>query len=138
MTYAGDVSPEEAYRAVLSDPDAVIVDVRTRPELVFVGTPDLSAAGKQVIAVEWQTFPQGTVNHEFVDHLRQAGVTESQSVYFLCRSGGRSRAAAMLATEDGYESAYNIDAGFEGNPDSLGHRGTLGGWKFAGLPWRQG
>lgn len=138
MSYAGDVTPEEAYRAVLDDPDAVIVDVRTRPELVFVGAPDLSAAGKQIIAIEWQTFPQGTVNGEFVHQLRSAGIVETQSVYFLCRSGGRSRAAAMLATADGFEAAFNIGAGFEGHPDALGHRGTNGGWKFAGLPWRQG
>jgi rhodanese-related sulfurtransferase len=138
MSYAGDVSPNEAYQAVLDDPDAVIVDVRTRPELVFVGAPDLSAAGKQIIAVEWQTFPQGTVNTEFVNQLRSAGVAQTQPVYFLCRSGGRSRAAAILATEGGFESAFNIDAGFEGNPYALGHRGTEGGWKFAGLPWRQG
>lgn len=138
MSYAGDVSPQEAYRAILNDPEAVIVDVRTRPELVFVGMPDLSAAGKEVVAIEWQTFPHGTVNTEFVGQLRAAGIVETQNVYFLCRSGGRSRAAAILATADGFEAAFNIDAGFEGNPNSLGHRGTEGGWKFAGLPWRQG
>ncbi len=138
MSYAGDVTPEEAYQAVVDDPDAVIVDVRTRPELVFVGAPDLSAAGKQIIAVEWQTFPHGTINNEFTDQLRAAGVNETQPVYFLCRSGGRSRAAAMVATADGFGAAYNISSGFEGNHDEAGHRGTVGGWKFSGLPWRQG
>ena len=138
MKYAGAVTPEDAYQAIVSDPNAVLVDVRTRPELVFVGAPDLSAAGKQLVAVEWQTFPQGTVNTEFVDHLRASGVSETNTVYFLCRSGGRSRAAAILATEAGFEAAYNVAYGFEGNPDDQGHRGTVGGWKFSGLPWRQG
>jgi rhodanese-related sulfurtransferase len=56
---------------------------------------------------------------------------------FLCRSGARSRAAAMALTAAGYTSCYNIAEGFEGNPDAERHRGTTGGWKAAGLPWAQ-
>jgi len=138
MSYAGDLSPADTYAALAADPESVLVDVRTRPELAFVGAPDLRSIGKQLIAIEWQTFPAGTVNSAFVDELRSAGVVESQSVYFLCRSGGRSRAAAQLATQAGFEAAYNVDEGFEGGVDAEGHRGTASGWKAAGLPWAQG
>lgn len=138
MTYGGDVSVEDTYQAIKDDPDAVLVDVRTRPELQYVGFPDLSEAGKQLVAIEWQTYPHGEVNTSFVEDLRRAGITEDHTVYFLCRSGARSRAAAILATGAGYDNAYNIDQGFEGAPDAHGHRGTTGGWKAAGLPWRQG
>ena len=46
-------------------------------------------------------------------------------------------AAARRATELGIE-AYNILEGFEGDPDENGQRGQRGGWRFRGLPWRQG
>jgi len=59
-------------------------------------------------------------------------------VLFLCRSGARSRAAAMAATAAGYARAYNVAEGFEGDLDAEGHRGRVNGWKVAGLPWRQG
>jgi len=54
---------------------------------------------------------------------------------FLCRSGARSHHAAAAAAAAGYSSAYNILEGFEGDRDAEGHRGTVGGWKFHGLPW---
>lgn len=138
MTYAGDVTPTEVWAELEKDSDAVLVDVRTRAELTYVGFPDLSRLGKQLVAIEWQTFPHGTVNDQFVDQLRSAGITEDQPVYFLCRSGARSRAAATIATQAGYSVAYNVDQGFEGGVDADGHRGTTSGWKAAGLPWRQG
>jgi hypothetical protein len=34
--------------------------------------------------------------------------------------------------------AFNVLEGFEGPKDGEGHRGTLGGWRKAGLPWVQG
>lgn len=136
--YAGDVTPEDAFRALTEDADAVLVDVRTHPELVYVGYPDIATIGKRLVVVEWQSYPQGQQNPHFVDDLKKAGIDEAQSVYFLCRSGARSRAAAMLATAAGFERAYNIGSGFEGGIDEHGHRGNRGGWKASGLPWRQG
>ncbi len=136
--YAGDVTPKEAFDGLGASANAVLVDVRTQPELVFVGTPDLSEIGKSLVVVEWQTQPPGAQNDQFVDQLKAAGVDDSMPVYFLCRSGARSRAAATLATAAGYEEAYNVDAGFEGVVDAEGHRGTTNGWKASKLPWRQG
>jgi rhodanese-related sulfurtransferase len=56
---------------------------------------------------------------------------------FLCRSGVRSHGAAQLATQAGYTRAMNILEGFEGDLDANGHRGTVGGWRKASLPWVQ-
>lgn len=137
MSYAGDVEPSEAYAALERDPRAVLVDVRTRPELVYVGHPDLGRIGKQIIAVEWQQFPSGQVNSGFVEQLAANGVPPDAPVFFICRSGGRSRFAAMAATAGGYTEAYNVAHGFEGPTDPSGRRGTVAGWKVAGLPWRQ-
>jgi len=137
MTYAGDVDPIDSYAALEGDADAVLVDVRTQAEWSYVGLPDLTQIGKQVIFLEWQRFPDGAVNAAFVDQLREAGVREGASIYFLCRSGVRSAAAARAATAGGLGPAYNVANGFEGHLDHDGHR-SVDGWKVAGLPWRQG
>jgi len=137
MNYAGNVEPLEAYAALQADADAVLVDVRTSAEWSYVGLPDLSQIGKRVIPLEWQRFPDGALNTGFVEQLREAGVAEGAPIYFLCRSGVRSAAAAGVATAAGLGPAYNISDGFEGPLDHDGHR-TVAGWKVAGLPWRQG
>ena len=79
----------------------------------------------------------GEPNHRFVEQLGEAGLTPETPVLFLCRSGGRSAAAASVATAAGFGPAYNVAEGFEGDPDAHGHRGTVNGWKVAGLAWRQ-
>jgi rhodanese-related sulfurtransferase len=56
---------------------------------------------------------------------------------FLCRSGVRSHAAAIAATQAGWKEAYNILEGFEGDKNAEGQRNSVGGWKFARLPWIQ-
>jgi rhodanese-related sulfurtransferase len=137
MSYAGNVNPAEAYAALQADPDAVLVDVRTSAEWSYVGLPDLSDIGKHVIPLEWQRFPDGALNTTFVEQLRETGVGEGAPIYFLCRSGVRSAAAADVATAAGLGPAYNVSDGFEGPLDHEGHR-TVAGWKVAGLPWRQG
>ena len=137
MNYAGDVDPADSYAALQSDPDAVLVDVRTSAEWSYVGLPDLSQIGKRVIPLEWQRFPDGALNGSFVEQLREAGVGEGAPIYFLCRSGVRSAAAAAVATAAGLGPAYNVSDGFEGPLDQDGHR-AVAGWKAVGLPWRQG
>ncbi len=132
-----DVNPKDAWEALISDPDAQLVDVRTDAEWQYVGIPDLRRAGKQAILVSWQYFPSGNVNATFVEELRDAGVRPEQKVYFLCRSGVRSLAAAQAAQAEGYGQVFNLAQGFEGPHDAEGHRGTIAGWKAEGLPWRQ-
>lgn len=135
--YAGDVSPEQAWKALADDARAVLVDVRTHAEWSYVGMPDLATIGKQAVPIEWLRYPTGAVNDDFLAQLEQAGVDREAPVYFLCRSGVRSVAAAQAATEAGWQAAHNILHGFEGPHDAERHR-TVAGWKVAGLPWVQG
>ena len=136
MSYAGDVPPEQAWKLLNENPDAVLVDVRTDAEWRFVGVPDLSGLDRDVVYIEWNR-TDGTRNAGFVDDLQAAGVTPGERpVVFLCRSGNRSIGAAEAATEAGIGPSYNVLDGFEGNPDDNGHRGVTG-WKAVGLPWRQ-
>lgn len=138
VDYAGDVSPEAAWAALASDAGSRLVDVRTTAEWAYVGLPDLDAIGKAPVAVEWKCFPSMTVNPGFAEAVAAAGVERGAALYFLCRSGVRSRDAAVAMTALGYGPCYNIATGFEGDRDAAGHRGSLGGWKVDGLPWRQG
>lgn len=129
--YAGDVTPEASFAAV-SAGAGVLVDVRTRAEWGYVGVPAVPAE-----FVEWLGYPDGAVNVSFVEQVAATGLEPGTPVYLLCRSGVRSRAAAEALTAAGYGPAYNIIDGFEGQLDERGHRGR-GGWKSAGLPWKQG
>ncbi|MHB1305368.1 MAG: rhodanese-like domain-containing protein [Acidiphilium sp.] len=132
-----DVAPKQVWEELMSNPDAMLCDVRTVAEWSFVGMPDLSQTGKRVVPIEWQSYPTMQPNGEFVDQLKQAGVRPDQHVYFICRTGGRSLAAARAAREHGYAHVYNVKDGFEGPHDQRGHRGNVAGWKHEGLPWVQ-
>lgn len=132
-----NVAPDASFAALRDRQDAVLVDVRTEAEWQFVGLPDLSDIGKQVICIPWQFYPSGALNADFTAQLAQAGLTPAHEIYFLCRSGVRSLAAAEAAFGAGFRQSYNVADGFEGPVDRHGHRGTLAGWKAAGLPWRQ-
>ena len=138
MSYAGDITPEEAWKLLSDNPDAVLVDCRTDAEWRFVGVPDLSSLQRDVVYLEWNT-TDGKHNDDFVDDLlHEIGVARSKErpVVFLCRSGNRSIGAAEAATEAGIAPSYNVLDGFEGNLDERKHRGGTG-WKAVGLPWRQ-
>jgi rhodanese-related sulfurtransferase len=142
LNYAGDIDAATAWDRLQSDPKAQLIDVRTVAEWNFVGLPDLAKLGRRVHCVEWQSFPGGGQNPGFTAEAAQAlaaaGAGKGDPVLLLCRSGARSRAAAIALTAAGYEKALNVAGGFEGDVDGEGHRGNLNGWKAAGLPWRQG
>lgn len=136
MSYAGDVTPAQAWELLENDEKTVLVDCRTTAEWNFVGVPDLEILEKRTIFVEWTTFPSGTPNGRFVEQLRDAGITDDNRVLFICRSGHRSIGAAEAATAAGIAQAYNILDGFEGGLDENDHRGAAG-WRALNLPWRQ-
>ena len=136
--YGGDVDVLKAWEEVKNSPHTVLVDVRTHAEWSFVGVPDLSSAHKQPILVEWQVFPTMELNASFVDMVIAETPDKTAPIYFLCRSGVRSKSAAISMTQAGYENCYNIADGFEGPHDQKKRRGSVGGWKACGLPWVQG
>jgi len=135
--YAGEINPSQVWVRLQAEPDAVLVDVRTAPEWSYVGVPDLTGAGKKPLLTSWQVYPNTTPDPDFADKLVAAGLTPDQPIFFLCRSGVRSLAAARTMTARGFKHCFNITGGFEGDVDANKHRGNLAGWKFAGLPWTQ-
>lgn len=138
QSYAGDLNPQEAWDLLEQEPNACLIDVRTTPEWQYVGLPMLDDLQKQTLCVSWLDYPANDVNPGFVEQVKQSGVRPDQTVLLICRSGARSRSAAIALTEAGFGRCINVAEGFEGDKDAAGHRGTVGGWKQAGLPWNQG
>lgn len=138
-----DMIPPDVLNALAEDPDSVLVDVRTRAEWTFTGMPDLSTLGRDVLAVEWVSFPGMTPNPRFFEEVvEQAGGRLPDRLFFICRSGGRSLAAARHVAVEAESRGQavrctNVAEGFEGDLDQEGHRGRVSGWKVHGLPWRQ-
>lgn len=138
----GDVPVQSVWTQLNSDKDCVLIDVRTRAEWAFVGLPDLTETGKRVLTFEWQTFPDNRIDPSFTERLGQmleaAGAGKDAQLFFICRSGGRSRVAASAMAAAGWAHCHNVAEGFEGPLDASRHRGRIAGWKAAGLPWVQG
>ena len=143
MTTIIDVNPTDTWTGLAEKPDSILVDVRTNAEWSFVGIPDLSSVNKQAILIEWSQYPTMTKNKDFASNLMdKLNGSAPSDVYFLCRSGVRSLAAAALMIEtfaaQGWSvNCINVTEGFEGDLDTDGHRGNLNGWRARGLAWRQ-
>lgn len=128
IAYAGLLTPHEAFDWLQQDPEVVLVDVRTRAELELVGRVPMAAH------IEWAFYPGMVANAEFGEQL-QAQIDKDLTVIFMCRTGGRSHNAAILAQQLGYAKAYNMIEGFEGDTNQFKQRTMVNGWKHAGLPW---
>ena len=99
--YTGDVAPQTAFKILSENKDAVLIDVRTRPEWNYVGLPELGSIGKKPALLEWQVFPSMQPNPDFVTALSGAVADKAAPLLFLCRSGARSAAAAKAMTAAG-------------------------------------
>lgn len=130
LPYAGALLPAEAWALWQQQPGATLVDVRTQAEWDYVGRVP------NAVEVQWNLYPSGR-NPQFAEQLAAAVTDRASPVLFLCRSGGRSGAAAAAATQMGFAQAFNILEGFEGDLDAEKHRNRVGGWRHAGLPWVQ-
>ncbi|NNG12539.1 MAG: rhodanese-like domain-containing protein [Halobacteria archaeon] len=133
------ITPTHAWELIEHDPRAVLIDVRSSMEYLFVGHPRGS------VHVAWIDAPEWTVNPHFVTEVRQVmlggiGLEEHDSdapVVLICRSGKRSLEAGKLLIKNDFNVVYNINEGFEGELDEHHHRSTVGGWRHHGLPWEQ-
>ena len=132
LPYSGAVTPQEAFTLLQADPRIKLIDVRTNAERDWVGK--VAIAPEQHGAVQWNLYPGGTPNPDFIAQLQQVA-DRDDVLLFLCRSGVRSRHAARAATENGFHHCFDILEGFEGDKDEHGHRKTVSGWCKAGLPW---
>ena len=138
------VTAKEAYEKWKAEPEKVkILDVRTPEEFLFVGHPPM--AWKIPIAAqsyEWDAtkgkFPMKLLP-DFIARVSEVAIP-GDTLYVMCRSGGRSAIAANMLAQAGFLHVYNIIDGMEGDavddPASVfvGKR-LRNGWKNSGLPW---
>ena len=113
-SYAGDVTPSESWDILAKEAQAQIIDVRTSAEWNFVGVPDTRAVDKQVLLQQWQMYPDMQIDADFAGKLSAMldgmSVPKDAPLLFLCRSGARSRSAAVAMTQAGYSRAYQYRA----------------------------
>jgi rhodanese-related sulfurtransferase len=128
LRYAGALTPPEAW-ALVNRRQAKLIDVRGPAETHFVGHVQGS------LLIEW-TGPAPNQVEAFVGELRKL-VAPTDTLAFLCRSGARSHLAAQAAAAAGFDTAFNVLEGFEGQRDSAQQRGKIDGWRKHGLPWIQ-
>ncbi|MES2676972.1 MAG: rhodanese-like domain-containing protein [Pseudomonadota bacterium] len=132
----------DAWKILQENPNSILIDVRTKEEIEFVGFVDQSKINGKIILLPWKNYPQMSADESFTDKLSAliAEIFPSNSketqLLFLCRSGNRSLEAALFMSDFGY-NCYNIINGFEGSHNDLGQRGKINGWKAQNLPWRQ-
>lgn len=131
------INPKQAWDICQQDPRALLIDVRSSMEFLFVGHP------KGAIHIPWIDEPDWVINKNFVVEIRKlalGGLNESEDdvpIILICRSGNRSGEAGKALIESGMRAVYNIDEGFEGRLDENHHRSTVGGWRYHDLPWEQ-
>lgn len=135
-----DLAPRQAYAFLLEHRDAVFVDCRSEAEYFLVGHPVVERPDEEPARpynVCWADELQGEVNGRFVEEIDDIARSKARPVVIICRSGRRSVSAAKALEAAGYAEVYNVTEGFEGPLDEKFRRGTLGGWRLAGLPWEQ-
>ena len=133
------LSPGEAAEMLKNDPRALLVDVRSSMEFLFVGHP------VGAVHVPWIDEPDWKVNEQFATDIRKLilggaiSVDEINSapIILICRSGIRSLDAGKKLIEDGMHNIYHVESGFEGELDENHQRSTLNGWRYDGFPWEQ-
>jgi len=131
------VTPKQAWEICQQDPRALLIDVRSSMEYLFVGHP------QGAVHVPWIDEPDWVINKNFVTEIRKlvlGGLKENAEdvpIILICRSGNRSDDAGKALLDAGMENVCHIDEGFEGALDESHHRSTVGGWRYHELPWEQ-
>ncbi len=135
-SYAGDVSPKEAWQRLGQDTKSKFIDVRTKPEWTYSGFPNLASVGRRAEAVSYKLYPNFEINPDFIKQLEQVAADKSAPLYFMCRGGVRSLDAAKAATAAGWTECYNVTGGFDGAANDQQQRGQIDGWRASNLPWQ--
>lgn len=132
------ITPKQAWQQLQDEPKALLIDVRSQMEFLFIGHP------VDAIHIPWIDEPDWNINPHFAAEVRKLvlGGLDHKSghnvpILLVCRSGKRSLEAGELLIKEGFHEVYNVADGFEGELDDHHHRSTLAGWRFEGLPWAQ-
>ena len=132
------LTPQQAWETLQDNPVALLIDVRSSMEFLFVGHPVGAANIAWIDEPDWEINPNFAAQiRDFVADKRPGQVPEQVQLLLICRSGVRSLDAGNVLIDAGFTQIYNVLEGFEGGLDEHKHRGTVGGWRYHGLPWEQ-
>ena len=132
-----NISSQECFEKLSIEVHSHLIDVRTKPEWVYVGVPDLSLINKKVIFISWQVYPKMEINKFFENQILELNIKKDSNLYFMCRSGNRSYSAAEFLVSRGFSNCFNVIDGFEGKLNHERQRALIDGWQFNNLPWKQ-
>lgn len=141
-----NITAQEAYDMVCSG-EADLIDVRTLEEAVWVGSPACEAGGDQIAyLIPWE-FWDGVdkdgksimkENHNFNSlMLKTFGeplkdpIIANRGLITMCRSGGRSTAAAKQLEDLGYTNVYEIDNILKEMENGTGGNGGFQGSSYS-------
>jgi rhodanese-related sulfurtransferase len=125
------LTPQQAFEELQANPNTLLIDCRTEAEFYYVGHPI------DAVNIEWNTEPDFEINPHFSEEVLRMAGRKDRPIILICRSGKRSNEAGLSLESHGFSHVRNVLEGFEGELDAEHHRGTLGGWRMRGLPWRQ-
>lgn len=137
------ISAADVFALLKKDKNSVLIDVRTFEEFNFVGTANSAEFDGRMILNPWKLTMAMKENPTFATNLEEmltklfGNKSKEAKLFFICRTGGRSDAAARFANSLGYINCFNVTSGFEGDLDPNEQRGKVNGWKAEKLPWKQ-
>ena len=114
-----EIKSSEIEKYINSNPDTVLLDVRTENEWRTDGKPDTKYLGIKSFFITISQDPS------FIERVKK-NIDKKKQVLVMCAAGGRSIIAANLLANEGYNT-LNVSDGFNGN-------GEDPGWKNLGLP----
>ena len=132
-----NISSRGCFEKLSIEVNSQLIDVRTKPEWIYVGVPALSSINKKVIFVSWQVYPEMGINKFFENKILESNIKKDNNLYFICRSGNRSNNAAEFLASRGFSNCFNVIDGFEGKLNQERQRALIDGWQFNNLPWKQ-
>jgi len=114
-----NITAKEAYEMVCNG-DAVLIDIRTIEEAVFVGAPACEPSGKQIAylipfnlwdgsipVIEPKKLPR---NPDFQNLIEKTFPDKEQVLITMCREGNRCDIAVFEIRNLGYKNVYQIDS----------------------------
>jgi len=123
-----NIPSEKVKNFLETNPNSIILDVRTEEEWNGVGKPDAESLNSKTFFISLLLGPDRQKNENFIKDFLQKKISKKDNILVICRSGVRSMAAAKLLQQEGFKNLVNISDGFEGNP------ATGEGWKKSNLP----
>lgn len=144
------LTAEEAYEMKKAAIDGVLlIDVRTRPEVKYIGIANLVDANipARFIRADFSWSDKSStyrtrINTNFVADIEKLLKIKAKNkdtpILVMCQSGSRSTPAIKLMHEAGFTEVYNLYQGFEGRKAESGPdkgKRVIDGWIISGLPW---